>query len=161
MEIRYSLFRNNGGGGRVESRRKVIEPPFSMIGELKSRIYKTPPRAWIRNGRGSLPQHAGNVRTHSAQHLKYPWEKLNCKSSNFLPVGKWWGEKSYVNVLIYAKAKPFSREIFEEGIKMKLSFIRDEGYFGSGSQLFCNHWVSSPEFLKIVHSKIPTLYFLA
>lgn len=49
MEIRYSLFRNNGGGERVQSGRKVIEPPFSMIGELKSRIYKTPPRAWIRN----------------------------------------------------------------------------------------------------------------
>lgn len=49
MEIKYSLFRNNGGGGRVQSGRKVIKPPFSMFGELKSRIYKTPPRAWIRN----------------------------------------------------------------------------------------------------------------
>lgn len=49
MEIRYSLFRNNAGGRRVQSGRKVIEPPFNMIGELRSRIYKTPPRAWIRN----------------------------------------------------------------------------------------------------------------
>lgn len=29
---------------------------------------------------------------------------------------------------------------------MKLSFIREVGYFRIASQLFCNHWVSSPEF---------------
>lgn len=49
------------------------------------------------------------------------------------------------------------RQIFEGGIKIKLSFMREERYSGSISQLF----YSSPEFLKIFHSEIPTLHFLA
>lgn len=53
------------------------------------------------------------------------------------------------------------REISEGGIKIKLSFMREERYFGSISHFFCYHWVSSPEFLKTVHSEIPTLHFLA
>lgn len=39
--------------------------------------------------------------------------------------------------------------------------MREERYFGSISQLFYYHWVSSPEFLKTVHSEISTPHFLA
>lgn len=53
------------------------------------------------------------------------------------------------------------REISEAGIKIKLSFMREERYFGSISQLFYYHWVSSLEFLKTVQSEIATLHFLA
>lgn len=151
--------------GREKSRRKVIEHLFSMTGGLKGRISVPPPRDWTRHWKeGPLPQSAEDVGTHSSQHLMiHPWEKLNCKLSNFLPVGNWSGKKKKrsVNALIYAKAKPLSSQIFEGGIKRKLYFMREEKYLGSISQIFYYHWVSSAEFLKRVHSEIPTLHFLA
>lgn len=54
-----------------------------------------------------------------------------------------------------------AREIFERRIKIKLSFIRKESYFRNVSQLFYYHWVSSPEFLKLVHSAASTLHLLS
>lgn len=94
-EIRYSLFKNNGGKRRVKSRRKVTERLLSMTGGLKGRISMPPPRVWTKHWKqGSLPQCAEDVGTHSSQHLKiHPWEKLNCKLSNFLPVGNQRGKK--------------------------------------------------------------------
>lgn len=84
----------------------MIETLFSMIAEFKSRIYTPCRRAWIRHRREDrFPQRAEDVRTH-------PWEKLNFKSSDFLPVKNQRGKKkkkcSYVSVLIYAKAKTLS-----------------------------------------------------
>lgn len=94
-EIRYSLFKNNGGKRRVKSRRKVTERLLSMTGGLKGRISMPPPRVWTKHWKqGPLPQRAEDVGTHSSQHLKiHPWEKLNCKLSNFLPVGNQRGKK--------------------------------------------------------------------
>lgn len=59
MEIRYSLFKNNGAGGgegkrRVKNRRKVIEPLCSMIGKFNSRIDMPRPTAWIRHRRKDI-----------------------------------------------------------------------------------------------------------
>lgn len=142
----------------------MTERLFSMTGGLKGRISMPPPRVWTRHWKqGPLPQRAEDVGTHSSQHLKiHPWEKLNCKLSNFLPVGNQRGKKkSSVNALIYAKAKPLSSQIFEGGIKITLYFMREEKYLGSISQIFYYHWVSSAEFLKTVHSEIPILHLLA
>lgn len=131
------------------------------------------PRDWIRPRiKDDFPSVLKMSEPTAHNIWRYSWDKLNCKLSDFLPVGNWRGKKSSVNALIYAKTKPLStvREIFEGGIKKKigLSFSREERYLGSISQLFHYHWahlMNSSRWViqKSQHyflAKIPyTLYF--
>jgi len=129
-----------------------------MTAEIKSGVSMSPLRDWSRHRIQDDFSSFLKMSEPTAHSIwRYSWETLNCKLSDFLPVGSWreGKKRSSANVLIYAKTKPLSAvwEVFKGGIKIRVHFTKEERYLGNISQLPHYHEAHLPSFSRWVSQK--------